>query len=284
MKIGNIECYGVIYKITNKVNLKVYIGQTTNERGFDGRYDFSGVGIERVHKTLLCCKKIEKPYNSHLLGAIEMYGCENFEVNKVLDVAFSKQELDIKEVMYISKYKSINRNFGYNFTTGGGNGKQSKEVRLWSSLSRIGKNMLSENPRARKVICLTTLDVFDCILDGANFYNVNAKTVIGACSGKRKIGGVLPDGTRLVWMYYEDYLNNKELVDIRSDEEYSKPIGKHTQVRCITTGEIFNSVSEASEHYKMKSKGNISSCCKGKLKHCGKLEDGTKLEWEYYTD
>lgn len=30
MKIGNIEVYGVIYKITNTINNKVYIGQTIN--------------------------------------------------------------------------------------------------------------------------------------------------------------------------------------------------------------------------------------------------------------
>lgn len=36
MKIGNLEVYGVIYKITNKVNNKVYIGQTV--LGFKKRY------------------------------------------------------------------------------------------------------------------------------------------------------------------------------------------------------------------------------------------------------
>ena len=29
---------------------------------------------------------------------------------------------------------------------------------------------------------------------------------------------------------------------------------------------------------------NISSCCAGKLKSCGKLEDGTPLRWMYYKD
>ena len=47
MKINNLEVYGVIYKITNKVNNKVYIGQTT--RCFNKRYDSKGVGVERVY-------------------------------------------------------------------------------------------------------------------------------------------------------------------------------------------------------------------------------------------
>ena len=36
MKIGNLEVYGVIYKITNKINRKIYIGQTIE--GFKKRY------------------------------------------------------------------------------------------------------------------------------------------------------------------------------------------------------------------------------------------------------
>ena len=30
MIINNLEVYGIIYKVTNSVNGKVYIGQTTN--------------------------------------------------------------------------------------------------------------------------------------------------------------------------------------------------------------------------------------------------------------
>ena len=43
------EIFGVIYKITNTKNRKVYIGQTTNKKGYNGRYPHKGVGIERIH-------------------------------------------------------------------------------------------------------------------------------------------------------------------------------------------------------------------------------------------
>ena len=43
------EVYGIIYVIRNKVNNKLYIGQTTNKKGFNGRYHFKGEGIEKVY-------------------------------------------------------------------------------------------------------------------------------------------------------------------------------------------------------------------------------------------
>lgn len=53
----------------------------------------------------------------------------------------------------------------------------------------------------------------------------------------------------------------------------------HTKkVRCITTGQIFNSVTEANNYYKV---CHISDVCNGPRTYCGKLVDGTKLEWEF---
>lgn len=269
IKIGNIITYGIIYKITNKINKKVYIGQTIKSKGFKGRYDFGGEGIKRVYKSISCNKRIGKHYNSHLLRSIEKYGLDNFEVNEIFDIAFSKSELDAKEKSWIAIYDSMNREHGYNFTEGGSNGKQSEEVKKRNSLSKIGKNKLSENPNSKKVICLTTNKTFECILEASKYYDINRCSIIQSCSGKRKTGGKLEDGTKLVWMYYKDYINNKELVEIKSKEEYIIPKSKCISVKCITTGEIFNSISEASDFYGFKSNANICSCCKGKLHYCG---------------
>lgn len=51
---------------------------------------------------------------------------------------------------------------------------------------------------------------------------------------------------------------------------------------CLTTGEIFNSVKEATQKYHIKA--CISTSCLGKQTYCGKLEDGTPLRWAYYED
>ena len=64
------EVYGIIYKIENLVNGKVYIGQTT--RSFNKRYSAKGEGIERVYG--YCKQRInscEINYNHHLFSSIK---------------------------------------------------------------------------------------------------------------------------------------------------------------------------------------------------------------------
>lgn len=53
------------------------------------------------------------------------------------------------------------------------------------------------------------------------------------------------------------------------------------KVRCITTGEVFTTIKEASEKYNT-SKQNICDCLKGRHKSAGKHPvTGKKLVWEY---
>lgn len=277
----NIICYGIIYKILNIKNGKVYIGQTIKQKGFNGRYDYSGVGAERVYKYYSVRFKSGKGVNEHLYNSLNKYGIENFVVDEVFDVAFNKEELDFKEKYWIKYYNATDSDYGYNITDGGSNGKINKEARLKSSLSRIGKNTRSDNPNSKKVICLTTNKIFDCLLDAAEYYNINRKSISQSCSNKRKSGGKLSDGTPLVWMYYDEYLNNPEIVAMKSKKSYTEPNKKHRMVKCVTTGEVFYSITDAVNFYGLKSMGNIISCCKGKLDYSGTLPDGTKLVWKY---
>lgn len=113
LKCG-LEVCGIIYKITNKINGKVYIGQTTQEGGFDRRYYYD-LG--------------KNTHNDHLKTSIEKYGIDNFYINKEFDVAFSREELNIKEEMWISIYNATNRNYGYNYESGGKNFKRNKECK-----------------------------------------------------------------------------------------------------------------------------------------------------------
>ena len=59
---------------------------------------------------------------------------------------------------------------------------------------------------------------------------------------------------------------------------------KARKVQCITTGKKFNCIKEAGRYYLLSdsSTRNITNCCRGKYKYCGKHPvTGEKLVWKY---
>lgn len=57
-----------------------------------------------------------------------------------------------------------------------------------------------------KIICTTTGKIFDTIKDGAIYYKINRTGISACCRKKYKSSGKLIDGTKLQWMYYENFL------------------------------------------------------------------------------
>jgi len=127
---------GVIYKVTNKVNGKIYVGK---DSCFKDGYLGSGKAI---------------------LRAIAKYGRDNF-VREEIDKGFRGQELNNKEKFWIRILKSQNPDVGYNIADGGGCGfltevhkkrigdsnrgkKRSDELRKYFSESRIGTHRTPE--------------------------------------------------------------------------------------------------------------------------------------------
>lgn len=102
-----------IYVIKNRVNGKVYIGQSINLK-------------QRLqnHKRLL---KQGKHENSYLQISVEKHGLSSFEF-RVLEKC-SVNELDERERYWISKFDSMNRKKGYNLESGGNLGKVFSEER-----------------------------------------------------------------------------------------------------------------------------------------------------------
>lgn len=94
--------YVVIYKIVNKVNGKVYIGQTI--KSVKERFDSHRRASRRL------------PYP--LYKAFRKYGLENFEVEEIT-TARSLKKLDEKERYWIKFYKANNSSYGYNCSKGG---------------------------------------------------------------------------------------------------------------------------------------------------------------------
>lgn len=91
--------YGYIYKTTNLINDKVYIGKHKNSE-FNDKYFGSG-------------KK--------LISAIKKYGIENF-TTEVLEVCYDEKSLNEAEIKYINFYKKKYKENCYNIAKGGNGG------------------------------------------------------------------------------------------------------------------------------------------------------------------
>ncbi len=108
----------IVYKITNKVNNKFYIGVTTGD----------------MKQRLRGHRQKTNPY---LTQAMKKYGKENFIIEQI-DTAKTNAELDRKEVSLIKKLKPH-----YNFQEGGrkfNHHNQEAKVKLGFSKKKTEEN------------------------------------------------------------------------------------------------------------------------------------------------
>jgi len=95
-----------IYVIRNKVNGKIYIGQTTQKvKDYFYRVCWNALNGETG-----------RPF---LYNAIRKYGIEAFEI-EALAVMHSHKDLDYYEKSLISELRTQDRSIGYNLAAGGG--------------------------------------------------------------------------------------------------------------------------------------------------------------------
>lgn len=113
---------GEIYLITNKINNKIYIGQSSiSKKSYFG----GGVLIKL---------------------AIKKYGKENFEKTILQQNISSQSQLNDLEIYYINLYNSTDPKIGYNILNGG---KRSTFKHSELSKSKISKRSLQEDNKKR---------------------------------------------------------------------------------------------------------------------------------------
>lgn len=224
---------GIIYKATNRVNGKVYIGYTT--RDFETRVN--------EHK-----KEAQNGNQYHFYRAIRSYGWDSFEW-KIIDEAETKEELLEKEKYWISFYDSYHN--GYNMTKGGEGSigrtlseeqkkkisesnkgrKFSEEHRKKLSKTLKGKRKsedhikkMSESKKGKRYSSkLTEKDVIKIkkmIIEGfllkdiANIFNIDDKTV-GLIARNKTWKDIVVEG-------WEEYLNNRKMINPLKEEDVIK--------------------------------------------------------------
>ena len=248
--IDGKEYYGVIYKIENTITHEIYIGQTSHPRGFNGRYDFKGNGIERVYKKLLGNETRGERHNQHLRRSIKKFGFDAFEVVEMFDVAETFEELNEKESYYISLFDSYKN--GYNQSFGG------------DSISGYSRPTGKDCPNSKRV-CQIGLDgelikIWDCATDASNELGIDQASISMVCKGKRKTAG------NFVWIHEKDYDSNqnyKRTPQTKDRGKGTKPVLLLSENNDILRE--FYSINDASAKLGMSVEG-VRKICNHKVK------------------
>lgn len=232
----------VIYKITNKINNKVYIGQTINYK-------------ERVrqHKEIPF-RNNSKEKDKSLYKAIKKYGLNNFTF-EIIDETDNFESSNMLEIYYISKYNScVDNGMGYNLDLGGKNGNKSEATKLKISLAHKGYGggsfgkLKGESYRARKVICLENNKIYDSIIEcaedvfGEN-YSRTDRIKISVCAN--------PNSNRFTHKGYSfRYIDvdGKIIPKIVQKGSLSK-YNRGMKIIEINTKKVFKSISDASKYF-----------------------------------
>lgn len=269
-----------IYKITNTVNGKIYIGQSRDLK-------------QRRQDEIL-----KQRVNRHLKNSFKKYGVDKFQIEILAECDI--EQLDELEKHFIAEYDSTNPMIGYNKTYGGRHkykfspearqdmsgpnnpfyGKKhtpetirrlseiasithkgrrhSEKTKRKQAKSKIGSN----NPMAKQVFQYTKdgklVEKFGSVSISAE------KTGFGYSAIKNCAGGLSRTAFGFVWSY-GSFPKDRDFTD-----------KKLRPVRCVETGEVFPSVAEASRATGIPALRIHKSCYRKSAKY-----RYAKLQWEY---
>lgn len=267
-----------IYKITNLINNKVYIGETV--RPVETRW--------KEHKSRAKSKKGSHGYDYHLYSSMRKYGIENFIIEE-LEFCLDEERYE-RETYYIELFESFDREKGYNSTIGGKGAllyKTEDFLKLWERgllICEIAQEMKCSKGVARERLygagvsrtdivkrvgmnvakrCAYPVLQFDyegnfiqewesAAECGRNGFEQSA--VSNVCLQKQK------SAYGYLWKYKSDERDIQEWVFIfQTKRDAGRPKKKIQQISL--TGDIINTFSSASEAAKALGKTDKSNIC-----------------------
>ena len=180
----------LIYKVTNKVNHKIYVGQTT----------LTLKQRQNRHRTTFYHQREREVNNSRFYNAIGKYGFENFQFDEI-EQCDSLEKLDEREMYWVDFYKSHNRNFGYNIKLGGNTAPLPKSIRRkigektkerWKDArhAKLMSDGLKKATKKWQEICKSNRVTIHCLVCGCAIENITPsrakaqKVCSHACAGR----------------------------------------------------------------------------------------------------
>lgn len=210
-----------IYKTTNKVNGKIYVGKRVYRKKDDKSYYGSGTILKR---------------------AIKKYGKDNF-VKEIIEWCLTREELNQREIYWISKLDARNSLIGYNLASGGEGGNLGKEA-----VKKIG-DALRGRKRSAEFCKAVSIG-----LSGKPKSKEHVKSVADALRGKKRAQKIID---KMSCAMKEKYANGWESPVKRNVYQYNKCTGDYQT--------NYSSITKAAETSGVTRKA-ISNNCIGKSK------------------
>lgn len=244
-----------VYIHRNKINNKVYVGQTCQKP--EKRWD-NGRGYET---------------SSKFYNAILKYGWNNFE-HIIISTNLSLEQANELEKQLIKKYNARNDAYGYNLDEGGRNTRHSEETKRKigeaNHISLQGKKWSEEH---KKLISKKFSGKGNPFY-GKHHSNETKKKISDSRKGKY-VGESHP--------FYGKHHSDESKAKISNSRKNKG--GK--KVRCINTGQIFDTMMDAARWCGLTNASSIGQMCNhiGNRKSAGRHPiTGEKLLWEFIDD
>ena len=227
----------LIYMHRNKINGKVYIGQTklkTEERWRNG------AGYTSNAKT-------------RFSRAIQKYGWDSFEHIILEDNIPTQQEANNRERYYIAQHNAYNFDYGYNMTLGGNSVSEGSLEK-----ARMAIKLKKEN-EINFIFCYELLKLFPNPTIALEYFLDNG--FVNNYHGKNPIYRALDKENATCFGVHFCRIINMLSFKPKSKEMSNKAKGHTKKIICVDTGDIYNSLSECWRITGIKTQ-HLSKACK----------------------
>ena len=256
-----------VYVHINKINGKAYVGITS--RAPEKRWGYNGIGYK---------PDAGDNQNRRFWNAIKKYGWDNFS-HTIIETELTESEANELEVHYIESFDSYRH--GYNSTLGGGGisgYRHSDQVREQMAQKRKGRKHTKEwcdriresQICKRSIICLESKIVYDSPSECAKQLGIDDSAILAVCRG------ALHSTHQLHFQFADEPIKTIEEV-----EKERKKSSQTRMVKCLETGELYESINECARVTGI-DRRNIQRACKSYTSagghHYCYVEDDVSIE------